>query len=100
MRGLDRPPRLRGAHARHRGEDRARRRVADVEGRAVVGVDPAAVDEPLAQQEVAGERAHPRALVISAQLATCATFVIAYSSAARCHSSPVVEVPSEATTTS
>ena len=76
--GLDRAPRLGGAHARHLGHDLARGRVGDGEGRARVGVDPAAVDVPLAQDEVALQRAHdPRAVLISAQVATLATLVIA-----------------------
>ena len=41
-----------------------------------------------------------RASAISPQVATLATFVIAYSRAAFCHSSLTVDVPSDATTTS
>ena len=53
-------------------------RVGDGEGRAGVGVDPGAVDVALAQDEVALQRGHePRAVLISAQVATFATLVIA-----------------------
>ena len=52
--------------------------LVDGEGRARVGVDPGAVDVPLAQDEVALQGAHdPSALLISAQVATFATLVIA-----------------------
>jgi hypothetical protein len=77
LRGLDGAARLRRAHARHLGHDLARGRVEHGEGGAGVGVDPAAVDVPLAQDEVALQRHDPRAALISAQLATFATFVIA-----------------------
>ena len=53
LRGLDRAPRLGRAHAGHVGHDLARGGVDDGEGGAGVGVDPAAVDVSLTQDEVA-----------------------------------------------
>jgi hypothetical protein len=50
--GFDRPPRLPRPHPGHGGDHPAACRIHDVEGRSVVGVDPAAVDVGLAQQQV------------------------------------------------